>query len=173
MLRHNAAIVCASPLYTSIVDCLKSSLNDEKFPVRESSVRALGRLLLYQIQNDSSNTTAHLATLNYLVLAMQDDSSEVRRRALSALKAVAKANPQAVAIHSSSFGPALAECLKDGSTPVRLAAERCALHSFQLSKGTENVQAAQKYITGLDARRLAKLPEHSDDGEDSEDEASS
>lgn len=29
----------------------------------------------------------------------------------------------------------LAECLKDGSTPVRLAAERCALHSFQLVKG--------------------------------------
>lgn len=26
--------------------------------------------------------------------------------------------------------------------------------------GTENVQAAQKYITGLDARRIAKLPEH-------------
>lgn len=26
--------------------------------------------------------------------------------------------------------------------------------------GTENVQAAQKFITGLDARRIAKLPEH-------------
>ncbi|KAI3459061.1 hypothetical protein Pfo_015724 [Paulownia fortunei] len=173
MLRHNAAIVCASPLFTSIVDCLKSSLKDEKFPVRESSVRALGRLLLYQIRNDPSNTTAHLATLNYLVLVMQDDSSEVRRRALSALKAVAKANPQGIIIHISLFGPVLAECLKDGSTPVRLAAERCALHSFQLSKGTENIQAAQKYITGLDARRISKLPEHSDDSEDSEDEASS
>ena len=27
------------------------------------------------------------------------------------------------------------------------------------SPGAENVQAAQKYITGLDARRLSKLPE--------------
>ena len=26
--------------------------------------------------------------------------------------------------------------------------------------GTENVQAAQKYITGLDARRISKFPEH-------------
>ncbi|KAL0317538.1 UNVERIFIED_CONTAM: protein ILITYHIA [Sesamum angustifolium] len=172
MLRHNAAIVCASPLFTSIIECLKSSMKDEKFPVRESSVRALGRLFLYQIRNDPSNTAAHVATLNYLVLAMQDDSSEVRRRALNALKAVAKANPQGLIIHTSLFGPALAECLKDGSTPVRLAAERCALHSFQLSKGTEYVQAAQKYITGLDARRISKLPEHSDDSEESEDEAS-
>ncbi|KAL0402559.1 UNVERIFIED_CONTAM: protein ILITYHIA [Sesamum latifolium] len=120
MLRHNAAIVCASPLFTSIIECLKSSMKDEK-----------------------------------------DDSSEVRRRALNALKAVAKANPQGFIIHTSLFGPALAECLKDGSMPVRLAAERCALHSFQLSKGTEYVQAAQKYITGLDARRISKLPEHS------------
>ncbi|KAK4397653.1 protein ILITYHIA [Sesamum angolense] len=172
MLRHNAAIVCASPLFTSIIECLKGSMKDEKFPVRESSVRALGRLFLYQIRNDPSNTAAHVATLNYLVLAMQDDSSEVRRRALNALKAVAKANPQGLIIHTSLFGPALAECLKDGSTPVRLAAERCALHSFQLSKGTEYVQAAQKYITGLDARRISKLPEHSDDSEESEDEAS-
>ncbi|KAL0298568.1 UNVERIFIED_CONTAM: protein ILITYHIA, partial [Sesamum radiatum] len=160
MLRHNAAIVCASPLFTSIIECLKGSMKDEKFPVRESSVRALGRLFLYQIRNDPSNTAAHVATLNYLVLAMQDDSSEVRRRALNALKAVAKANPQGLIIHTSLFGPALAECLKDGSTPVRLAAERCALHSFQLSKGTEYVQAAQKYVTGLDARRISKLPEN-------------
>ncbi|KAL3654018.1 eIF-2-alpha kinase activator GCN1 [Castilleja foliolosa] len=172
MLRHNATIVCASPLFTSIVDSLRRSLRDEKFPVRESAVRALGRLLLYQVRNDPSNNTAHVATLSCLVSALQDDSSEVRRRALSALKAVAKANPQGITTHISFFGPALAECLKDGSQPVRLAAERCALHSFQLSKGAENIQAAQRYITGLDARRIAKLPEHSDDSENSEDEGS-
>lgn len=40
----------------------------------------------------------------------------------------------------SVIGPPLAECLKDGSTPVRLAAERCALHLFQLTKGTESVE---------------------------------
>ncbi|XP_051119851.1 protein ILITYHIA [Andrographis paniculata] len=172
ILKHNAAIVCASSMFSSIVDCLKTLLKDEKFPIRESSVRALGSLLLYQIKNDSSNTKAHAATLNYIVSALKDDSSEVRRRALSALKAVAKANPQAVIIHASLFGPALAECLKDGSMPVKVAAERCALHSFQLTKGAEYVQAAQKYITGLDARRIAKLPEHSDDSEGSEDEYS-
>lgn len=38
--------------------------------------------------------------------------------------------------HGTVIGPALAECLKDANTPVRLAAERCALHAFQLTKGT-------------------------------------
>lgn len=46
-----------------------------------------------------------------------------------------QANPSAVTIHASMFGPVVAECLKDGNTPVRLAAERCALHAFQLTKG--------------------------------------
>lgn len=118
-----------------------------------------------------------------------------------------QANPSAVLNSLAILGPALADCLKDGNTPVRLAAERCALHAFQLTKGTtklshidgyfpftvllilgpplflekprwatgairvltpplihvagaERIQAAQKYITGLDARRLSKLPEN-------------
>lgn len=35
----------------------------------------------------------------------------------------------------SSLGPAIAECLKASNMPVRLAAERCALHVFLLTKG--------------------------------------
>lgn len=52
-----------------------------------------------------------------------------------ALKILCQANPAATMSHITSLGPALAECLKDGSTPVRLAAERCILHVFQLTKG--------------------------------------
>ncbi|KAM3200382.1 protein ILITYHIA isoform X1 [Capsicum annuum] len=173
MLKHNPDIICASSSFPLIVNCLKITLNDEKFPVRETSTRALGLLLRQQIQSDPSNATSHVETLGSIVLAMQDDSSEVRRRGLSAVKAVSKANPGAIAIHVSKFGPVLADCLKDGNTSVRLAAERCALHAFQLAKGTENVQAAQKFITGLDARRIAKLPEHSDESGDSDKDASS
>ncbi|KVI07286.1 Armadillo-like helical [Cynara cardunculus var. scolymus] len=122
---------------------------------------------------DPSNTNAHKGTVASIASAMQDDSSEVRRRALFALKAVAKANPTLVMIHVTVYGPVLAECLKDGSMPVRLAAERCSLHALQLTKGIENVQAAQKYLTGLDARRIAKLSEYSDDSDDSEDDSAS
>nr|GMD85369.1 eIF-2-alpha kinase activator GCN1 isoform X20 [Ipomoea batatas] len=42
---------------------------------------------------------------------MQDDSSEVRRRAVSSLKIAAKSNPSAVMIHVSKYGPVLAECM--------------------------------------------------------------
>ncbi|XP_058094955.1 protein ILITYHIA isoform X2 [Magnolia sinica] len=170
MFMHNPAMVCLSPVFPSVVDHLKDALKDDKFPIRESATKALGRLLVSQAQNEALSTNARLELLPLLVSALQDDSSEVRRRALSGLKAVAKANPFAVMSDISISGPALAECLKDGNTPVRLAAERCVLHVFQLTKGAENVQAAQKYITGLDARRLSKFPEHSDDSGDSDDE---
>ncbi|KAJ9546026.1 hypothetical protein OSB04_025733 [Centaurea solstitialis] len=173
MLRHIPSIISASPSFSVVADCLKNSLKDDKFPVRETSTKALGRLLLHQIQKDPSNTNAHKSTVVSIASAMQDDSSEVRRRALFALKAVAKANASLVMIHVTVYGPVLAECLKDGSMPVRLAAERCSLHALQLTKGAENVQAAQKYLTGLDARRIAKLSEHSDDSDDSEDESAS
>ncbi|OMO84593.1 Armadillo-like helical [Corchorus capsularis] len=171
LLRHNPSAVFTSQESASILLRLKSSLKDEKFPLREASTKALGRLLLCQVQNDPSNSTALVDILSSVLSAFQDDSSEVRRRALSAIKAASKANPSAITTHLSLIGPLLAERLKDSSTPVRLAAERCALHAFQLTKATENVQAAQKYITGLDARRIAKFPEHSDDSEVSDDES--
>ncbi|GLT74735.1 hypothetical protein SLA2020_465160 [Shorea laevis] len=173
LLRHNPSKILVSPELPSIIQCLKGTLKDDKFPLRETSTKALGRLLLHQVQSSASNSAVVVDILSAMVLALHDDSSEVRRRALSAIKAVSRVNPSAIAVHLSIIGPALAECLKDGSTPVRLAAERCALHTFQLTKGTEYVQAAQKYITGLDARRLSKLSEHSDDSEDSEDDSAS
>lgn len=46
-----------------------------------------------------------------------------------------QASPPSITVHVSIIGPALAECLKDSSTPVRLAAERCAVHAFQMTKG--------------------------------------
>ncbi|KAJ7973575.1 translational activator GCN1 [Quillaja saponaria] len=169
ILHHNPSSICMSSLFPTITDHLKGALKDEKFPLRETSTKALGRLLLFQIQSDPLNTIVFVDILSSLVSSLHDDSSEVRRRALSAIKAVAKENPVAIMAHVSIIGPTLAECLKDGSTPVRLAAERCALHVFQLTKGPDNVQAAQKFITGLDARRLSKFPEYSDDSEDGED----
>lgn len=174
LLRHNPSKISTSLMFPSILDCLKVSLkDDDKFPLRETSIKALGRLLLHEVQNDPINSALVIDILSSVVSALHDESSEVRRRALSALKAVAKSNPSATMAQLTVIGPALAECLKDGSTPVRLAAERCALHIFHLTKGSENVQAAQKYITGLDARRLSKFPEYSDDSEDSENDTGS
>ncbi|KAL8156542.1 hypothetical protein AgCh_001585 [Apium graveolens] len=168
ILRHEPSRLCGCTLFSKILDCLKVALNDEKFAVRETTTKALGRLLIHQTLSEPSVTNAHSEIMPSIVSAMQDDSSEVRRRALSVLKSVAKANPTVTMTYITVFGPSLADCLKDASTPVRLAAERCALHAFQLTKGTDNIQTSQKFITGLDARRISKFPEHSDDSEDSD-----
>ncbi|KAG2395291.1 Protein ILITYHIA-like protein [Vigna angularis] len=136
LFRYNPSTICSSSLFPTIVDCLRDTLKDEKFPLRETSTKALGRLLLYRAPIDPSDTVLYKDVLSLLILSTRDDSSEVRRRALSAIKAVAKANPSAILSQGTIVGPALAECLKDANTPVRLAAERCALHAFQLAKGT-------------------------------------
>lgn len=168
ILRNEPSRLCGCTFFSQILDCLKVALNDEKFAVRETSAKALGRLLIHQTLSEPSITNAHSEIIPSIVSAMQDDSSEVRRRALSVLKSVAKANPTVTMTYITVFGPSLADCLKDASTPVRLAAERCALHAFQLTKGTDNIQTSQKFITGLDARRISKFPEQSDDSEDSD-----
>jgi len=167
--RHCPTKLCHSASFPSIVDLLKDSLKDDKFPVREASTKTLGRLLCYQLQFQGST----LQLVQLLIVALRDDSSEVRRRALSCIKAAAKINHSVLATYISILGPAVGYTLKDSSTPVRLAAERCAVHVFQLTKGADNVTTAQKYLanmTGLEVRRLAKLPVESDGSESSDDD---
>ncbi|VAI01787.1 unnamed protein product [Triticum turgidum subsp. durum] len=167
--RHCPTKLCHSTSFSSIVDLLKDSLKDDKFPVREASTKTLGRLLCYQLQFGGST----LQLVQLLILALRDSSTEVRRRSLSCIKAAAKINHSALATHISILGPAIGDTLKDSSSPVRIAAERCAVHVFQLTKGADYVTTAQKHLTnmtGLEVRRLAKLPVESDDSESSDDD---
>ncbi|KAG6738186.1 hypothetical protein POTOM_057794 [Populus tomentosa] len=128
LLRHNPSSVVTSQMFPSIIHCLKDALKDEKFPLRETSRKALGRLILHQIQSDPSEATAYVDIISTIMTVLHDDSSE--------------ASPPSIMVHVSIIGPAFAECLKDSSTPVRLAKERCAMHAFQMTKGTDHVQAA-------------------------------
>ncbi|RLN40709.1 translational activator GCN1 [Panicum miliaceum] len=165
---HSPSKLCHLASFPSLVDLLKDSLKDDKFPVREVATRTMGRILCFQLQSEAG--TSQLVQL--LVSALRDDSSEVRRRSLSCIKAAAKINHSALATHHQILGPAIADALKDSSMPVRLAAERCALHVFQLTKGPDNVTAAQKYLgmTGLEVKKIAKLNEESDGSESSDDD---
>ncbi|OEL22068.1 eIF-2-alpha kinase activator GCN1 [Dichanthelium oligosanthes] len=165
---HSPSKLCHLASFPSLVDLLKDSLKDDKFPVREVATRTLGRILCFQLQSEAGT----LQLVQLLVLALLDDSSEVRRRSLSCIKAAAKINHSALATHHSILGPAIADALKDSSMPVRLAAERCALHVFQLPKGPDNVTTAQKYLgmTGLEVKKIAKLNEESDGSESSDDD---
>lgn len=69
-----------------------------QFPVRQASTKALGRLLLYQFKNDPSGTSLHQELLNSIVSSLLDESSEVRRTALSALKSVAKVTSSTITV---------------------------------------------------------------------------
>ncbi|KAG0555734.1 hypothetical protein KC19_11G000200 [Ceratodon purpureus] len=167
-LRHASARVSGSQtLLLTTVGCLKARAKDDKVPVREGAAQAISRLLVFLVQERLSLSSVG-ELLPVLCSLLTDPSSDVRRRALRSVKLLAKVNPEGLV---PAAGPGVGECLQDSSAPVRLAAERCAFHLFQLSRGGENVQAAQKYITGLDARRIAKQPEVSDDSEDSEAES--
>eukprot|EP00245_Coleochaete_scutata_P006610 TRINITY_DN2110_c0_g4_i1.p1 TRINITY_DN2110_c0_g4~~TRINITY_DN2110_c0_g4_i1.p1 ORF type:complete len:1158 (-),score=253.89 TRINITY_DN2110_c0_g4_i1:298-3738(-) len=171
LLRHASAQVVSTPARLSLtVTLLKSHAKDDKVPVRECVAKAIGRLLQFQPRTDGTLPLGATELLPTLAVLMGDEASDVRRRVLSSLKAVAKALGGIPTGSLPVVGPGLAERLKDSSQPVKLAAERCALHVFQLTRSPDNVSTAQRFITGLDARRIAKFPELSDASDDSEGE---
>ncbi|KAJ6865009.1 hypothetical protein NC651_035541 [Populus alba x Populus x berolinensis] len=117
LLRHNPSSVVTSQMFPSIIHCLKDALKDEKFPLHELQRRR--RLILHQIQSDPTEATAYVDIISIIVSALHDDSNEVRRRGLFALKAIAKGSPPSITVHVSIIGLALAKGLKDSSTPVQ------------------------------------------------------
>lgn len=169
--QAGAKMSISSTSLSVTADIIKSRGQDDKVPVRESAAKALGRLLAYQAKEHYVGPHSFSELMPFLVAFLKDESSDVRRRALSSLKSIAKINPDALIAYVSTLGPVLADCLKDGSTPVRLAAERCVFHVLQLNKGPDAVLASQKYLTGLDARRISKQPEQSDANEDSDEDS--
>lgn len=60
----------------------------EQFPMRYAATKALGRIVTYQAKCEAATVEGDLILL--LVASLQDDSSDVRRKALSGLKRVAK-----------------------------------------------------------------------------------
>lgn len=112
---HNPSTLYRSLLFPSFLDNLKVALKDDKvsnckhwymysfcyaipmpfiylcvwkqFPIRETATKTIGRLLCFRVGKEG-NICSQLVQL--LILASQDESSEVRRRALSGIKAYAK-----------------------------------------------------------------------------------
>lgn len=167
MLRHSSSRIVQTPSLLTVTTFIRVRSKDDKVPVRGSAAKCIGRLFALQLREGPAGSDSLGELMPLLVGLLNDDSSEVRRRALGSVKLVSKENACALVAHTRLLGPPIAECLRDGSSPVRVAAERAAFHLFQLSKGADNLQLAQKYITGLDARRIAKQSEVSDASEDS------
>ncbi|KAL6576158.1 eIF-2-alpha kinase activator GCN1 [Orobanche hederae] len=102
-------------------------------------VQSAGQTALQQVGNVIKNLD--IASLVPTLLMGLTDPNDHTRYSVDILL---QAKPSAISAHTATFGPVLTECLKDGIPPVRLAAERCDLHTFELTNGTENVQAAHR-----------------------------
>ncbi|CAI6008265.1 unnamed protein product, partial [Closterium sp. NIES-65] len=159
LLRHTASRPAPLPasqlsaVAEKSATAIRAHAGDDKVPVRETAAKSAGRwLVLFGMGGGSA-----AGVVSVLASLLGDAASDVRRRALSAVKMVAKKEPIPAKL-MAALGPPLSECLKDTSQPVRMAAERTILHAFQLSKGPDQVTAAQKYLTGLESRRIAKMP---------------
>eukprot|EP00850_Spirogloea_muscicola_P013326 SM000090S24288 [mRNA] locus=s90:11304:31514:- [translate_table: standard] len=150
ILAHSVSVVLDDELIDVILPTVQSQLRDDKVPVREAAAEGLGPLMLASAKLEK--------VVPLLSELLRDESSDVRRKGLKSLKLSSKSKAEALQPHRQQLGPAVSTNLKDSSQPVRLAAERCAFHFFQLSRGPDEVQAAQKYLTGLESRRIAKLP---------------
>uniref|UniRef100_A0A0E0D5U2 TOG domain-containing protein n=1 Tax=Oryza meridionalis TaxID=40149 RepID=A0A0E0D5U2_9ORYZ len=192
VVRHAGKSV--SPVVRSRgCDLLKDLLQADADDVRSSAAKAIGTLCQYMEENETSDLvqtllnmgtlpdwcTRHGALLTFCSISMHCSSKLCRSMSFPSIVDLLKdslkddkINNPALATHLSILGPAIAEALKDTNTPVRVAAERCALHVFQLTKGADNVTIAQKHLnmTGLEVRKIAKLPEESDGSESSDDD---
>jgi hypothetical protein len=51
------------------------------------------------------------------------------------MTALVQANVSSLSPFTALVVPPMAKCIQDSNTPVRMAAERCALHVLQLTKG--------------------------------------
>nr|CAB3493441.1 unnamed protein product [Digitaria exilis] len=192
VIKHAGKSVSAA-IRSRGCDLLKDLLHADADDVRSCAAKVIGTLSLYMEETEISDLvqillnlstspewyTRHGALLGFSSIAMHSPSKLCHLASFPSLVDLLKdslkddkINHSALATHHSILGPAIADALKDPSMPVRLAAERCTLHVFQLTKGPDNVTAAQKYLgmTSLEVKKIAKLNEESDGSESSDDD---
>ncbi|TPX30377.1 hypothetical protein SmJEL517_g06060 [Synchytrium microbalum] len=154
---------------------LIEGLGSDKLLIGESAVKATGRFLTRDGSHGSTEGD-ELVPILASILTAAGKENEVRRESLVVLKKLAKKqHSKSILGNLSVLVPPVMVCVRDRIIFVKLAAERCLLHLFQLSQG-ENV--LQGYLKTLDAanarsvgdyarRVLSKLSqdEESDDDE--------
>uniref|UniRef100_R7WCR4 TOG domain-containing protein n=1 Tax=Aegilops tauschii TaxID=37682 RepID=R7WCR4_AEGTA len=211
VVRHAGKSV-SSAIRSRGCTLLKDLLQADADDVRSSAAKAIGTLSQYMDETETTDLvqtllsmgtlpdwcTRHGALLTFSSISRHCPTKLCHSTSFPSIVDLLKdslkddkINHSALATHISILGPAIGDTLKDSSSPVRVAAERCAVHVFQLTKacylfntnaqkpiyyhfpGADYVTTAQKHLTnmtGLEVRRLAKLPVESDDSESSDDE---
>ena len=156
---------------------------DDSF-ARYAAARAIGRLLLAELRHGPPDAYAGAlrACEAPLFALLCDDSLDVRRRACTSCKTVAKLY-RGGGVLSKALVTAIAEKLADPSRSVRVAAEKALSYALDAKASLAGVEAAAAAAQGAGnakaasllkehAKRLARLPAHSEDEESDAEELS-
>jgi hypothetical protein len=173
VLAAAPARVLGSAAAAELGTTLRALVADARAEVRMLAVRAAGLLIAHGL----TTVGASPAFIELLASAARDESSDVRRCALSVLKRVAKHAPaDALSAHLPVLLPPAVDALNDRVGPVKLLAERTVRRCCWPTSTTGGVDAAAALLQSAGAspalrakltdavlRRLSKLPDGSDD----------
>ena len=150
---------------------------------RYAAARALGRLLLAERRHGpaAAYATTLAASERVFQALLADTSLDVRRRACTSAKVVSKLYRGEAGVLTDGVVCAIAEKLGDPSRSVRVAAEKALMYALDARASAAGVESAiaaasaagSSKAAGLlkeQARRLCKLPQHSEDEESDEEE---
>ncbi|KAH9248539.1 hypothetical protein BASA81_013795 [Batrachochytrium salamandrivorans] len=154
---------------------ISRSLVDDKLEITDAAVYVAQKLVLELDLVQSPAGTLLVETLIQVSLPGLR-STETRREAIVALKGLAKISSKALSPFMAKLVPALMTNVRDRTIPIKLAAERCLVHTFELKSG-KSTTVLQTYLQTLDgpsarsigdyARRvLVKIGERDSDEEE-------
>jgi len=173
ILHHNPNLLSFREKEINFV--LLKCCSDSKAQVRQSSVEALGKVILIDFIAESDHVLKILTPLSEL---MSDSANDVKLSALKIIKKFSKKFPSVIEKHLNVVVPLLVERIKDRSNfPVKLASERALMHVLQIHTKPETLklytqgldQAAARTLVDYSQKVLSKLTKDSA-SEDSEEE---
>ena len=163
---------------SAILNALAKSLTDDRKQIKMNCANGLGYIgkKCVEIEGASSETVAKI--FKALTKPLRDSSGEIRDAASRAIRSMVKcaslSNDEDIANHFGIFLSDLSEvAVADKHDDARRNAERSIFRALQLHLGPENAmkhlrpgctgEAARSKLSDLNLRKLASLPDESDD----------
>ncbi|KAK5667273.1 translational activator of GCN4 [Batrachochytrium dendrobatidis] len=135
-------------LAVSISQMATRSLVDDKSEITDAAVYLSQKLVVEPKLVEHADGVAMVETLIDVSLP-GIRSTETRREAIIALESLAKKSSKTLAPFMSKLVPALMVNVRDRTIPIKLAAEQCLIHAFQLKQG-KNMKTLETYLATLD-----------------------
>lgn len=155
------------------VDTARTAASSDQGPVRDASLHALARLVVYGHNHATPEQVAGFvaSVVPEMTAALSDLSSEVRKAAAGLIKTIAKAQPAALRPYLVTIIPPLLEGVKDMDIRVKYVSERALLYALEIHSRSETLgefvaQApteSAKFVRDYAKRILVRLKADSDD----------